>query len=341
MAGPGKRATIIDVAARAGVSPKTVSRVLNGEPHVAEALRLKVRAIAEELSYVPNAAAQRLVSGRSYLVGLVYEKPSASYVVELQMGALDRLEAERYRLVVLPVRSVRENAGEIVPLLRSAALDAVVLGPPASDNEVILDALAEHHLPFARIAPTRSLGIGPGVMMDDVAAAREVAAHVIGLGHRAIAIIKGDPSHASSDARLLGYTSAMAEAGLAVRLDWIEIGNYVHDTGMEAARRLLRGRDRPTAILAQNDEMAVGAMMAARDLGLDVPGDVSITGFDDAEVSRVAWPRLTTVHQPVHDMAREATAMVLAQLAGGRPTGMTVLPHRLVLRQTTAPPRGG
>lgn len=334
-----KRATILDVAAMAGVSPKTVSRVLNDEPNVAEAMREKVRAVAEELNYVPNFAAQRLVSGRSYLVGLVYEKPSASYVVELQMGALYRLEGERFRLVVLPVRSVRDTAGDVVPLLRSAALDGVVLGPPASDSTLILEELAKHDLPFARIAPTRNLELGPSVMMDDVQAAREIAEHVIGLGHSRIAIIKGDPSHASSDARMLGYTQAMAGAGVPFRIDWIETGNYLHTQGMEAAHRLLKGPVRPTAILAMNDEMAVGAMLAARELGLDVPGDVSIVGFDDTEVSRVVWPALTTVHQPVQEMAHAATDIVLQQLAGGRPEPMQLLPHRLVIRQSTAPPR--
>lgn len=336
---PSRRATIVDVAARAGVSPKTVSRVLNGEPHVTAAVQSRVRAAAEALNYVPNPMAQRLVGGRSYLIGLIYEKPSASYVVELQMGALDRLEGERYRLVVLPVRSVREAAGDIVPLIQSAALDAVVLGPPASDHLEVIEALAQQRLPFARIAPTRALGLGPSVMMDDVAAAREIAEHVIGLGHRRLAIIKGDPAHASADARLLGYSQAMGTAGIAVRLDWIECGFYVHDAGHAAAMRLLREADRPTAILAQNDEMGVAAMMAARDLGLDVPGDVSIVGFDDTEVSRIVWPRLTTVHQPVLDLARAATDLVLAQLAGETPAPMTVLPHKLLIRQSTAPPK--
>lgn len=340
MARESRRATLSDVAALAGVSPKTVSRVLNGEPHVTPALRDRVHAIARQLNYVPNRAAQRLAGGRSFLIALVFEKPSASYVVELQMGALERLEGEPYSLIVLPVRSVREAAGNIVPLLRPTAVDGVVLAPPASDEPQLLDALLADGLPFARIAPTRLLDIGPSTMIDDVGAARELAEHVIGLGHRAIGIIKGDPGHASSEARLLGYTQAIRGAGLTVRFDWIESGDYTHESGIAAARRLLRGPERPTAILAQNDEMAVGAAVAARELGLELPRDLTIVGFDDTEVSRIVWPRLTTIHQPVQAMAHTATDMLLTLLNGGRPEPVCMLRHRLLIRESAAAPAG-
>lgn len=333
-----KRTTIVDVARDAGVSYKTVSRVLNGEPHVKPELQKRVHEAAKRLNYHPNLLAQGLVSRRSYLIGLVYENPSASYVVELQKGVLDRLATERYRLVVIPVRSISEHAGEVVGLLRSAALDGVVLAPPASDHPVILEGLRATGMPFARIAPTRLLDIGPNNLLDDVAAARETAAYVIGLGHRAIAIIKGDATHHSSEARLIGYSQAFAAAKLEMRLDWIEQGNFSFDSGYAAARTLLSGTTRPTAILAQNDDMAVGALMAARDLGLSVPGDVSITGFDDSEVSRIVWPRLTTVQQPVFDMAASSADMLITQLAGDEPVHDRMHAHTLIIRESAGPP---
>jgi LacI family transcriptional regulator len=255
------------------------------------------------------------------------------------MGVLDRLRRTRYRLVVIPVQSVQANAAEVVGLLRSAALDGVVLAPPASDHPLILAQLQTAGIRCARIAPTRLLDAAPSNLIDDVAAAREIAAYLIGLDHREIAIIKGDPTHYSSEARLVGYTQAFHDAGLQLRLDRIEPGLYTYDSGFAAGRRLLARDDRPTAILAQNDDMAVGALMAARELGLAVPDDLSIVGFDDSEVSRITWPRLTTIRQPVFEMAVAAADMLIAQLEGREPVAIQQHPHQLIVRDSAAPPR--
>ncbi len=338
MVRPEKRATIVDIAKAVGVSYKTVSRALNDEPHVKADLRKRILEVAKNLNYHPNLLAQSLVRRRSFLIGLVYENPSPSYTVDLQMGVLDRLKSERYRLIVIPVRSVSENAGEIVGLLRSAALDGVVLAPPASDHPQILKDLRDAGMPFARIAPTCLLEIGSNTLLDDVAAAREIAAHLIAFGHRDIAIIKGNPNHQSSEARSIGYAQAMADAGIKMRADRIEQGDYTFDSGYDAAKRIFSGSTMPTAILAQNDDMAVGALMAARDAGLSVPEDVSIVGFDDSEISRIVWPRLTTIHQPVFDMAATATDMLIATLDGEQPTENRTHTHTLLKRASVAAP---
>lgn len=334
-----KRSTIIDVAKSAGVSAKTVSRVLNREPHVTPAVRERVEQAARALHYQPNVLAQGLVRRRSFLIGLVYENPSPSYVVELQLGALDRLEDERYSLIVIPVRSVREKAGGIVGLLRAAALDGVILAPPASDHPEVLAGLDAAHMPFARIAPTRMLDRGPSVVLDDVAAARAIAKHVIDRGHRRIGIVKGDPTHPSSEARLLGYTQAMTDAGIEMRLDWIEHGFYTFESGFQAAQKLLGGTERPTAILVQNDEMAVGTLMAARELGIPVPEALSIVGFDDSEVARICWPRLTTVRQPVYEMAGAAAGSLIDLLEGRDAAIVAAHEFELLLRDSVAPPQ--
>ena len=333
-----KPSTIKDVAKLAGVSAKSVSRVLNGEPHVAAELRGRVERAVRTLHYQPNVLAQGLVRRRSFLIGLVYENPSPSYVVELQLGALDRLKDERYSLIVIPVRSVREHAGEIVGLLRAAALDAVILGPPASDHPEVLSGLDAVRMPFARIAPTRMLDRGPSVVLDDIAAARAIAEHVIGFGHRKIGIIKGDPTHPSSEARLLGYTQAMTSADIELRLEWIEHGVYTFQSGFEAAQKLLGGAERPTAILVQNDEMAVGTLMAARELGITVPEALSIVGFDDSEVARISWPRLTTIRQPVYEMAGTATGMLIQLLSGSKPAVLERHAFELLVRDSVACP---
>jgi LacI family transcriptional regulator len=290
------------------------------------------------LDYHPNVFAQALVRRKSHMIGLVYENPSPSYVVELQKGVLERLTNERYRLVVIPIRSVQENAAEVVGLLRSAALDGVVLAPPASDHPLILSQLKEARIRCARIAPTRMIEAAPSNLVDDVAAAREMAAYVIGLGHREIAIIRGDPTHPSTEARMLGYMQAFHQAGLELRFDRIEPGMFTFDSGLAAGRNILARADRPTAILAQNDDMAVGAMMAAREIGLSIPERLSVVGFDDSEVSRITWPRLTTVRQPVFEMAVAATEMVIAQLEDREPLARVLHSHTLLVRESAAPP---
>ena len=333
-----KRATIVDIAREAGVSIKTVSRVLNEEPHVKAAVRTRVKEVAKELNYHPNVNAQGLIARRNYLIGLTYERPSPSYVVELQRGALERLAGERYRLMVLPFGNATDNTDGLVALLRAAAVDGVVLAPPSCDLMPVLDALDNVGIAYARIAPTVETGRGVCAAMDDVCAAREIAEHVIGLGHRRFAVILGDPTHAASRARLEGYRQAFVAAGLDFPGVRLERGDFTFESGNAAAQRILRGGKRPTAILAQNDDMAVGALMAARDLGLSVPEDLSITGFDDSEVSRLSWPRVTTIRQPVFEMAVDATDGLLNLLAGNHGAPMKVHRHALLVRQSTAPP---
>lgn len=327
-----------DVAIAAGVSIKTVSRVINRQPNVRDDVTKRVQAAIATLNYHPNAFARGLVRQRSHLIGLVYENPSPSYVVELQRGVLHRLEGEDYRMVVVPVRSIATYAREIVGVLRSAALDGVVLAPPAGDHPLILQELAEAGIVCARIAPTRYVDRAPAVLIDDVAAARAIAAHLLTIGHRAIGIVQGDPSHASSKARMIGYRQAFAAAGVALAPGMIEAGMYTRDSGHAAASRLFARAGPLTAILAQNDDMAVGAMMAARERGIAVPDALSIAGFDDSEVSRITWPRLTTVRQPIFEMAVSATAMVIAQLEGEPFDVRCTHHHELLVRESTVPP---
>lgn len=319
----------------AGVTPKTVSRALNDAPHVSDAVRQKVKAAAAALDYHPNIAAQSLIARRSFLIGLTYERPSPSYVVDLQNGALGRLEDARYRLVVLPFSDVAKWPAELGKLLLRAGLDGVLLAPPACDQPELLDMLERQKLPYARITPHRELDRGIVVAMDEAAAARAIAAHLLERGHRRIGIIMGDPSHAASAARLHGYRQAFAEAGMSSGDNPTVTGDFTYDVGYRVALELLRRVPRPTAILAQNDDMAVAAMAAARDLGLSVPGDISVAGFDDSEVSRTAWPPLTTVRQPVREMAWDATDRLLAALEDGDTAQRRDHPHELLVRGST------
>lgn len=256
-------------------------------------MRRKVKEAAAALDYHPNLAAQSLIARRSFLIGLTYERPSPSYVVELQNGALGRLENERYRLVVLPFNHVASRPEELGKLLLRAGLDGVLLAPPACDQPLLLDMIERQKLPYARITPHSDLDRGLVVAMDEVAAGHTVAAHILSLGHRRIGVILGDPSHAASRGRMEGYRQAFGEAGVRIDESLVGTGDFTYDVGYRVARTLLDRPLRPTAILAQNDDMAVAAIAAARDLGLSVPDQLSVAGFDNSEVSRTAWPPLT------------------------------------------------
>ena len=318
-----------------------MSRALNDAPHVSEAVRRKVKEAAAALDYHPNLAAQSLIARRSYLIGLTYERPSPSYVVELQNGALGRLENERYRLVVLPFNHVASRPEELGKLLLRAGLDGVLLAPPACDQPVLLDMIERQRLPYARITPHSDLDRGLVVAMDEVAAGHTVAAHILSLGHRRVGIILGDPSHAASRGRLEGYRQAFQDAAVTIDDTLVGTGDFTYDVGYRVALELLDRPVRPTAILAQNDDMAVAAIAAARQLGLSVPQQLSVAGFDNSEVSRTAWPPLTTVHQPVREMAWDAANRLIAMLDGDTdsdaPRRRDHL-HELLVRASTAPP---
>jgi LacI family transcriptional regulator len=332
-----RRSTIVDVAREAKVSIKTVSRVLNDEPTVRPTTRARVEAAAALLHYHPNVIAQGLVGRRSYLLGLFYENPSPNYVVELQLGAFDRLRDERYRLVVLPVESIESVADNIVGLMRSAALDGVILTPPASDNPTILRKLQDAHFPFVRIAPTTALEIGPNNTTDDVAASRTLVEYLIGLGHRRIGMIKGDATHPSSDARTTGYRQALEHAGIAVDESLIAQGRFNFDSGLQAARLLMSQSEPPTAIFAQNDDMAAGVIAAAHDSGISIPKELSVVGYDDSAIAKIVSPRLTTIHQPVRDMAYGGANMLVAMVENQPYDELVDYPFELVVRESTGP----
>jgi LacI family transcriptional regulator len=259
-------------------------------------------------------------------------------VVELQRGAIERLEGGRYRLVVLPFHDASTRQDELVALLRSASLDGVVLAPPSSDLLPVLDALDRAGIRYARIAPHLERERGVSASLDDVAAARSLAEHLLSREHRRFGIILGDATHHASEARLEGYRQALTAAGVAMRDVAIEQGDFTYPSGEAAAKLLLARAPRPTAILAQTDDMAVATIQAARDLGLEVPRDLSVTGFDDSEVSRLVWPRLTTVRQPVFEMARDAADKLLRSLDGEEPGPGGLHPHQLIVRHSTAAP---
>lgn len=332
--------TINHVAARAGVSIKTVSRVLNREAHVQERTREKVLEAVAALGYRPNLAARALASSRAYLIGLYYDNPAASYVSDLQFGAMESCRENGYHIIVEDLGDGQGGQkGDLDSLLATVSLDGVILTPPVCDRLDVLDRLDQRGLPYVRIAPAAHFERGARVHMDDRRAAYDMTGHLLSLGHRRIGFIKGHLEHSATPLRHQGYLDAMADAGIAVDPNWVQPGNFSFRSGFGAAERLLALPERPTAVFASNDDMALAVMAVVNRLGLSAPRDVSVAGFDDAPIAQVVWPQLTTIRQPVTRMGAVAADILIRGLPDSSRQDV-LLDFTLIVRGSTGPAPG-
>jgi len=339
----GAPPTIIDVAREAGVSIKTVSRVMNQEPTVHADTRARVQQAVAALNYRPQLSARSLAGAKSFLIGLLYYDPSAAFVAGVQRGAtLGCREAGRHLVVESLQESGVDLHAQIESMLAALRPDGMILTPPLCDNPQILETLRAHRTPCVLISPS---GDGHGmasVCMDDVLAAEELTNLLISLGHRSVAFIEGN--QAASGRRRAGWERAMKAHGLAIDPAWVVPGTFQFESGVAAARKLFALPEPPTAIFAANDFMALGALTEAQRLGIAVPGDVAIVGFDDSDAASLVWPALTTVRQPLAEMAMAAVAMLLAgeaRLDAEAPAPVRVLPHEIMVRGSTSAPAKG
>jgi LacI family transcriptional regulator len=326
-----------DVAAAAGVSLKTVSRVLNEEPNVREATRDRVLKAVEQLQYRPNLSARGLAGQRSYVVALVYDNPSRNYLMEVQSGMLDACRASHYHLVLAPVSAQPERkAADLRAVFENFAPDGVVLIPPLTDDVGLLDYLVGNEVPFASIAPIDAQG-RIGAMMEETIAVRELVEGLVRLGHRRIAHILGPSEHGACQWRYEGYRQALAQAGITVDPTLVVQGAFSFESGVEAANRLLDLPEPPTAIFAANDDMAAGVIRAAAERGVAVPQALSVCGFDDTPIARQLYPTLSTVRQPTAEMAHKATTELLARIRSPQAGRMVRVEHEVLFRESTAP----
>lgn len=334
--------TIQDVADLAKVSPKTVSRVINNEPRVRSDTRARILEAIEQLNYRPNLNARGLASNRSFLIGLFCERPG-DYLSEFQAGAVARCRESSLHLMVEPwdVESPAIDK-QMDVLLGQLRLEGVILLPPLSDHPVVLNKLRDASIPIVRIAPRQPLSAAPSIGIDDYAAARQVTAHLAGLGHRRIGFMLGRPEHGATEQRYRGFVDEMRARQIAVDPDLVQTGNFSFGDGLLCAERMLGAARPPTAIFASNDDMAAAVVSMARKFGLDLPRQLSVAGFDDAPVASMIWPELTTVRQPVAEMARIAADMIIQYepRRNGWPESVPrhLLAHELVIRNSTAPP---
>lgn len=336
--------TINDVAALAGVSIKTVSRVVNGEPNVAESTRARVEDAVARLNYRPSKSARNLASRRSHLIGLVYDDParyensSSGYVIKLQQGALAACKARNFDLLIHPCAFDKKQIGrEIRALIEHSRLDGLILAPPVSDRTAVLRAAAETATPVVRIAPgTR--GKGDIVRTNDRRICADMVRYLASLGHRRIAFIRGNPEHKAVARRTLGYQDGLRETELPMADELQCQGDNSIASGERCGEQLLSLDRPPTAIFASNDDMAAGVLRVAHRRGIRVPEELSVAGFDDIALANQIFPALTTINQPLDLMAEQATELVISSITGRPLThDPQLIEAELVIRDSTGP----
>lgn len=330
-----KRPTINDIARLAGVSKKTVSRVINASPFVRSDTRERIEAVIAELGFAPDPQARSLAHGRSFLVGLIFDNPNPQYVVNMQLGMLDGMRESGFELAVHPCdRASPTFLADMRAFVERQRLYGVVLTPSVSEDERAAELLREMGCAYVRVASVPLDDARNMIETRDRLGGYQAASHLADLGHRRIAFISGPDSFRSSHERGGGLRDALAERGLELHT-WIE-GAYTFESGISCARELLQTPTRPTAIFAGNDEMAAGVLQAAREAGLEVPRDLSVVGFDDFQIASRLWPTLTTVRTPTREIGRLAVERLTGREDPQRdPAGR--LPQ-LIVRASTAPP---
>lgn len=320
-----------DIARRAGVSPMTVSRVVNGDARVRDATREKVEKIIRETGYVPDPAARILARAGAGRIGLIYANPSDSYLADVLSGALEGARSVGLLLLIEPSKAGSpDEEAEAVRRLAAGGAQGVIVPPPLGESAATLDAIEKAGLKAVVLAAPATRDGLVSLSVDGVAAGGEMTRHLLDLGHRRIGFIEGRADQSASRDRRLGAEAAVRDVDGAVLI--VETGDFTYRSGFEATQRLLDRPDRPSAVFASNDDMAAGALAAVHSAGLSTPGDVSVAGFDDSRLAASVWPALTTIRQPTADMARRAAILLGRGAAPQEP-----VPHQLILRESTAP----
>lgn len=340
--------TIKHVAADAGVSLQTVSRVINDGPNVRPEMRERVQASIDRLGYVPSIAAQRMSGSRSYLILALNDRErtiaewearqGTDWVDQMLLGGMLTAGEHGYRLLVELIDTHADHIErELIAALSAVQPDGVILTPPHSENPTLVELLDREGIPFARIG-SRDQKAGIALTMDDDGNARLATEYLAGLGHRRIALIAGNPEYSLSGWRVDGWREAMEEAGLPCD-DLLKPGDFTYDSGEHAARELLTQNPRPTAIIASSDQMALATLDVAREMGIAVPGELSVVSFDNTPVTNFTQPKLTAIDQPIaKTTARAVELLIEAARKGVVPDAPVNIPGKLIERGSTAPP---
>ena len=333
--------TILDVAEHAGVSIKTVSRVINNAPSVRPQIRERVERSIEKLDYHPNRSARGLGGNRSYLLGLLYDVSCGYYTTSVLAGVIETSRAARYQVVMEPCDcSAPMLAADVTRYIRQSRVDGVILTPPLSDLKRVITVLENQSVPYVRIAPGKHTVSYRSVCTNDRESCASMTEQLAALGHQRVSFIIGNPDHAAVLNRYRGYLDGLSNCGLSLDKSLVAQGFNSYESGVQCARKLLNVEavKRPTAIFASNDEMAAGVLAVAHSMGLGVPENLSVVGFDDAPLATQVWPALTTIRQPIRDMAAKAADLLLSILRGEPPDHTKhMLSSSLTFRHSTGP----
>lgn len=337
-------ANIFDVAEKAGVSIKTVSRVMNDADTVRASTRERVQAAMAELDYNPSHAARELRSGRSRSIGMLFGATESGFQARFHHAALRACDSAGYFLAGGFFDETAQNWDrQLSAFLARTRVQNMILIPPICGSEVLHKTLTDRNVSFVLISPTRQAPNASSICIDDRQAARDVTEHLLSLGHRKIGHLSGAPGHVASNLREKGFEDAIkASPDGEWRPDWVRQGFFAFDRALEEAQAMLSSPDRPTAIFASNDEMASAVYFVAAKLGLSVPDDLSVVGFDDVPIATTIWPPLTTVAQPYEAMTKAAVVQLTrakSASSDGRAPEVLTLDYELKIRQSTQPPR--
>jgi LacI family transcriptional regulator len=338
-----RNSTIDDVARAAGVARVTVSRVLNNGANVRPETRERVQRAVAELGYSVNQQARALASGMGRQIMLIHAhspelEPNSYYNAGLELGALRGCSSLGFDLVTRAVDPQDENRFRLLSsILERDRPGGIILSPPLSDDIQFIDTArrAGVHV-VALSAGENARGSVLAVGIDERAGGYEIGRHLVTLGHRRVGFIKGPPEHRAAALRYDGFVQALREAGVDEQ-PWSTSGDFTFRSGVEATEQMLGKRSDVTAIACANDDMAAGVMLALHRAGFEIPRKVSVTGFDDTPMSEIVWPPLTTIRQPIKDLATRAVHLLVDSQSNGE-IRYEFLPFELIVRESTSPP---
>lgn len=331
-------ATMKDVAQQAGVSPSTVSHVINDTRFVSQQLRDRVLHAMKELNYQPSAVARSLRTKKTQVVALVIPDITNPYFPEVARGVQDVAEQNEYSVILCNTDRMRGRELRFLNALRGQRVDGLILNPSEITSRDLQD-LQDAQIPVVLIGSQIDHPDLDVVMVDNVQGAHDAVTHLINLGHRRIGLVGGSRASSSGDQRFQGYVRALTDHGLPIDEEIITEGRFTREGGYESMNCLLAQQSLPTAIFASSDVMAIGALMAIQGAGLHVPDDVSLVGFDDIAEASTTTPKLTTIAQPKYETGEAAARLLFSRIEGASPAQRqkVILSHQLVIRESTAP----
>ena len=330
--------TIHDVAKRAGVAAITVSRVINNSGYVSEETRRRVEAAVVELGYVPSGPARSLRLKRTNSIALVLTDITNPFFTTVARGVEDVASEAGYTVTYCNTDEDEAKEQKNIALLLQQQVDGILLVPALSKPDALL-TIQGQELPVVVLDRRMPGAEADVVRCDSDDGAYQLTRYLLQLGHRRIAVLTGPEGTSTADDRLAGYRRAVAEAGLHNVGQWVQRGSFTQTSGFEMTKAVMDQEEAPTAIFAANNFIGIGAMKALQALALSVPEDVALVGFDDLPAGLVMFPFLTVAAQPAYEMAREATSLLLARIAGTAPQEHQeiVLPTELIVRKSSGP----